>query len=305
MHFIAVLNRDGGTLRTMDLDAFCRHAVELFAAHGATLECRLVSGAELLPALQAAVAAPGSDALLAGGGDGTISAAAGICYRAGKPLAILPAGTMNLFARSLKLPLNLDGALQALAAGEIRSVDIATANGRPFIHQFAVGLHPRLVKLRETLPYHSRWGKMLASLRAIWQTLARPLKFDIQIDTDGQVQRRKAAAISVSNNLLEEGHVPYAEIVDAGVLGLYTVNPMRAPEMVRLVIGVLIGNWKQEQGVTEQQARRVVLSFPRRKSSAKAVIDGELVPLDARVELRSHPLALQVVVPRPAEAVEA
>jgi len=154
MRVIGVFNRDGGTFRTTDMEAFARRAMEIFAAHGQSLETRVVAGDELVDELRDA--AGRADLLLAGGGDGTISAAAAAAYRKGIPLAVLPAGTMNLFARSLSVPLNLDDALDALAGGEVRSVDIATANGRPFIHQFSVGIHPKLVKLRETLSYRSR-----------------------------------------------------------------------------------------------------------------------------------------------------
>jgi diacylglycerol kinase family enzyme len=172
MRVIGVLNRDGGTFKTTDMAAFAERAVAIFAAHGHTLEPRIVAGAQLLYELT--LAASEAEVLLAGGGDGTISAAAAVAYRQGIPLAVLPAGTMNLFARSLRIPLNLDAALEALAGGEFKQVDIATANGRPFVHQFSVGLHPKLVKLRNALTYKSRIGKMIASTRASSGVILNP-----------------------------------------------------------------------------------------------------------------------------------
>jgi diacylglycerol kinase family enzyme len=167
LRIIAVLNRDGGTLRTMDLTAFSATAVATFARHGHELECQIVSGREVDAALRKAATSKGVDAVMAGGGDGTISTAAGIAYETGMPLAVLPVGTMNLFARALKVPLVLEEALEAIAGGEVGAVDIATANDRAFVHQFGVGVHARLVRIRENLTYGSRYGKMLASLRAI------------------------------------------------------------------------------------------------------------------------------------------
>ena len=58
----------------------------------------------------------GEHVLMAGGGDGTISAAADVAWKARVPLAVLPAGTMNLFARALKIPLELNAALESLAS---------------------------------------------------------------------------------------------------------------------------------------------------------------------------------------------
>lgn len=297
MHFIGVLNKDGGTFRTMDMAAFVAATEAVFTAHGHSLECRVVGAAELESELERAAQDPASHALLAGGGDGTISAAAGICFRHKMALAVLPAGTMNLFARSLGVPLQLDAAVEAIACGEVSAVDIATANGRPFVHQFSVGMHSRLVRIRNGLSYSSRWGKLLASVRAVALALSRPLVFDADITTARGTVRRKATAIAVSNNVLGEGHVPYAEVVDRGVLGIYVVKPMPPLELARLALSLVFGNWKAHPLVSEKEVAQVSLSFPRRKASAQAVIDGELIPLDRQVDLRIHAGGLKVVLP--------
>jgi diacylglycerol kinase family enzyme len=297
MHFVGVFNKDGGTFRTMDMAAFAANAERIFAEHGQTLECRVVDGEQLTAELERAATDPTSEVVLAGGGDGTISAAAGICFAHKMALAVLPAGTMNLFARSLGVPLQLEAALSAIARGEIAAVDIATANGRPFVHQFSVGLHSRLVRIRNELTYHSRWGKMLASLRAIGLALSRPLVFDAEISTKQGTDRRKATAIAVSNNVLGEGHVPYAEAVDRGVLGVYVVKPMPPAELARLALSLAFGNWKAHPLVSEREVKQVSLRFPRRKASALAVIDGELIPLEKQVDLRVHAGGLKVVLP--------
>ena len=151
MNVIAVLNKGGGTLRTIDVDEFCQKAVETFEAAGHRLECRVVEGKDLTATLEAVAKEPDLDLMIAGGGDGTISAAAKVAFEAGVPLGVLPAGTMNLFARTLGLPLDLDEALVALAHGELGVADIATANGEPFVHQFSVGIHARLVRIRDGL----------------------------------------------------------------------------------------------------------------------------------------------------------
>jgi diacylglycerol kinase family enzyme len=298
MHFIAVFNKDGGTFRTMDIAAFSATATRIFEAAGHTIDCRAVEGRNLIRELERAARDPASDALLAGGGDGTISAAAGICFKHKMPLAVLPAGTMNLFARSLKVPLNLEQALTALANGEADQVDIATANGRPFVHQYSVGMHSRLVRIRNGLTYNSRIGKMLASVRAVGATLSRPLVFDAEIRTPNGIENRRATAISISNNVLGEGHVPYAETVDQGVLGVYVFKPMPPLELARLAFSLLVGTWKHHPLVSERQVEQVTLNFPRLKAGAKAVIDGELIDLDKRVELKVHQQALQVIVPK-------
>lgn len=298
MRYIGVFNKDGGTFRTLDMEAFAKEATAVFADRGHSLDCRVVEGRNLIRELGRAARSPNTDALLAGGGDGTISAAAASCFKHNIPLAVLPAGTMNLFARSLKVPLDLDAALETMARGEVGHVDIATANGRPFVHQFSVGMHSRLVRIRNELHYHSRLGKIVASVRAMTATLSRPLVFDVEVRTASGIENRRATAIVISNNLLGEGHVPYAEKVDQGVLGVYVVRPMPPAELARLAMSLLFGTWKHHPLVSERQVQQVTLSFPRRKASAKAVIDGELIDLEKRVELKVHRGALQVILPK-------
>jgi diacylglycerol kinase family enzyme len=297
MHFVGVLNKDGGTFRTMDMAAFAAAAHDVFVARGHTLECRVVGSDELVEALEVAASDAAADAVMAGGGDGTISAAAGVCFAAGKPLAVLPAGTMNLFARSLQMPLALDQALEAVASGVVQQVDIATANGRPFVHQYTVGMHSRLVRIRNGMTYHGRLGKMAASVRAVFEALSRPLEFDLELATRKNIEKRRATAIGVSNNLLMEGHVPFAEEIDKGVLGVYVVEPMPGVELARFAVTLMFGKWKQHPMVSEKEVRDLTLTFRRTKKSFRAVLDGELIPLERQVRLKIHAGALNVVAP--------
>lgn len=298
MHVVAILNRDGGTLRTMDLDAFCADAVAAFKRHGHTLDCRVVAGDAVEAQLRDAAGEEGVDAVLAGGGDGTISTAAGIAYETGMPLAVLPAGTMNLFARALQVPLDLDEALEALAAGELGVVDVATANGQLFVHQFGVGIHARLVRIREGMTYGSRLGKLLASLRAVAAAVVRPPVFEAELRTAKGTEKRRVSGIAVSNNPVGDGHIPHADRLDAGVLGVYVAAPVTSSELAALGTGIFLGTWRSSPMISEKEVTSLTLHFPNRKKGAQAVIDGELVTLDASVELAIKPGALKVIKPR-------
>ncbi|MFY8100343.1 MAG: diacylglycerol/lipid kinase family protein, partial [Allorhizobium sp.] len=95
MKIKAVLNRDGGTFKTTDMQTYCETAMRAFAAKGHELDCAVVAGDEITYALEAASEESGVEAIVAGGGDGTISAAAGMAWESGLPLGVIPAGTMN------------------------------------------------------------------------------------------------------------------------------------------------------------------------------------------------------------------
>lgn len=298
MRVRAILNRDGGTLKTTDLEAYERHLESVFAGTGHQIDVRIVSGNELLGALKAAAGDDALDAIVAGGGDGTISAAAAAAWKGGKALGVLPAGTMNLFARSLGMPLDITEAATALARGAVIHADISTAGNRAFVHQFSVGMHSRLVVARNKADYSSRFGKIAAGCRAALAVLVRPPAFAVRMTIDGEpTGSSQASFIAVTNNPYGEGHLPYADGVDSGVLGIYYAPPLDTIAAMRFAARVAAGAWRANPDLTAGRGHEVVLEFPRLKRSARAVIDGEVVKLEAQVTVRIHAGALKVILP--------
>lgn len=87
--------------------------------------------------------------VVVGGGDGTLRVAAGVLAGTEHVLGILPLGTMNRFARSLGIPLELDEAVATLATGVDQRVDIGEVNGEVFLNTCMLGVYPEIVRLRE------------------------------------------------------------------------------------------------------------------------------------------------------------
>lgn len=298
MKITCVLNTAGGTLKTTDIDWLSELIVRQFSAAGHDATVAPVSGKTLIETLEEAAGDKDTDAILAGGGDGTISAAAAIAAKAGKPLGILPAGTMNLFARSLDIPLDLERAVEALANGSIGKVDIAHADGEVFIHQFSLGLHPKMVRLRDSEETRSRWHKMSAGVKALFSALvdARALPLEITVDDVNRLPVN-TAALSISNNLYGSGHLPYADRVDQGVLGVYLSHTIDFSELVRLAFDLSTGSLENNPNLEIIEARKVVIRH-RRNRSLQAVMDGELRRMGSRVEITIQPGALKVIHPR-------
>lgn len=297
MRFIAVLNRDGGTFRATDLDAFSRRMVDILEGAGHSLDVDIVPGPAVEKAL-ARAAASRADVVIAGGGDGTASAAATALMNRKKALAILPAGTMNLFARGLGIPLSLHAAVESFADGRIRAVDMASANGRPFVHQFSVGMHAEMVAMREKMKFGSRWGKIRASTRAAFATLLDPpsLKVSLKIG-EAQILTR-TTGISITNNLFGEGHLPYADQPDGGLLGVYVTVARQRNQLLRLLLHLARGRWRDNPHVEIHECERVVLKVLSRKGKRRCVVDGELLPLARETTIHIHRKVLDVLVPR-------
>ena len=297
MRFLAVLNRSGGTLATMDLDAFGETLGRILGAAGHSVDIKIVAGEDVLAALDEASESTKHDVVMAAGGDGTISAAAARLMNKDKVLAVLPAGTMNLFARSLGMPLDLEAAVQAFADGKCCKVDMASANGRPFVHQYSVGMHPHAVDLRSKMKFGSRIGKMFASMRAGLTTFLKPPRIKVALTMQGTELIATSSSISVANNLYGEGHLPYAEKPDGGVLGIYLTRASSRRDLFWFFLNMAIGRWRGSPQLEVHESGVVTVKILSRYKRFKCAIDGELCPLEEETEVRIHPKALRVLVP--------
>jgi diacylglycerol kinase (ATP) len=111
------------------------HCAERLRAFGAEVLCFGIEEAEV-------AAASGADRLVVSGGDGSIGPAAAAAGRAGIPLAVVPAGTANDFARRLELPDGIIAASRLAVHGtKLRSMELGWMNGdRPFVNVASAGL---------------------------------------------------------------------------------------------------------------------------------------------------------------------
>ena len=202
---------------------------------------------------------------------------------------------MNLFIRMLGLPLDLDAAIAAVAAGEVREVDIATANGRPFLHQFAVGAQPRMVQERRAFGHSGRWSKIVATLRATARVIVRTRATRAVVSVDGAAESGRYAYVAFSNNLYGDDHMPYADRPDGGQLGVYRAGRLSRWEALVLAKDLMLGKWRASPHLHGVGATHAVLAVDPKRSFSKATIDGELVELEARTEFVLHARELKVL----------
>lgn len=298
MRITMILNREGGTIRGMDAQQFGDMACAKLSQRGQECVVRLVSGEDLVKTLNEVADDRETGTIVAGGGDGTISAAAGVCFKSGKTLGVLPMGTMNMFARSLTLPLDPEEALDALVKADEMPLDIATANGRPYVHQFSVGLHARLVHQRQRLDTSTRLRKITSTIKSLGRVILKPPRFGVEVDTGSGRNRQIVSAVSVSNNLFGDTPLAYAAQLDEGVLGVYRSRALEPGTVFRMTLHAAIGKLREDPDMSVEPALKVKLMFPNARGSSKAAIDGEIIPLEQEVECICHPGALRTLVPK-------
>ena len=88
-------------------------------------------------------------AIVAGGGDGTVSSVAALVVDSDKALGVLPLGTLNHFARDMRIPFDVEAAAKTIVAGHTTEVDVAEVNDRIFLNNSSLGLYPIIVRERE------------------------------------------------------------------------------------------------------------------------------------------------------------
>jgi len=289
-----VLNADSGTLKGCDRAVGYRIAA-IFEAAGHSVSMDWRSGSDAIEAIKARFADDGSEAVVVGGGDGSVSFAASEAFRSGKTLGILPLGTMNLFARSLGVPLDMTEAAEALAHGAPADVDIAEVNGRLFVHHVTLGLHPKMIRLREQLSYGSRFGKIFASAKALRMALRRPPLIRARLEADGERRDVTTPVLVVSNDPLGEGHLPYADDPRAARLGLYVATSRKWTDFLEIAAAFGLGRLAGSSVVEESQVRELTVTL--RRAETRASVDGEVVTLKSPLVVRQHAGALSVLAP--------
>jgi diacylglycerol kinase family enzyme len=118
------------------------------------------------------------------GGDGSVNAAAEVALAHGRPLLVIPTGTLNHLARDLRVG-SPEHALRAFARGEAVSVDVGTIDGRPFLNSAGGGADTEMVDCRRALEAKlGRWPAHI--LGAVKAHLAhRPMTMTL----DGRARR--------------------------------------------------------------------------------------------------------------------
>ena len=295
---VALLNAGSGGGNDADLAA---RVTGLFEAAGASADVRLVRGGELAEALQAAVARQ-PDVIAAGGGDGTVSTVAAAL--AGGPIAlgVLPLGTLNHFAKDMRLPLDLEPAVELIARGIVRRIDVGEVNGRVFINNSSLGLYPDIVHARERQQRRLGRGKWPALVWASIGALRRFPFLGVRLSVDGKQGVRRTPFVFIGNNvyLMQGFAIGARDRLDAGCLSLYVTQRAGRLRLLLLVLRALFG--KLEQARDFDAIPAVGIDIESRRRRLRVATDGEITVMTPPLRYRVRPASLAVVAAMPHDA---
>ena len=257
------------------------------------------SGEELVQRAERAVG-EGWKTVVAGGGDGTLNAVASALVGKDVAFGILPLGTLNHFAKDLRIPLDLDSAVRTIARGHTVAVDAGEINGRLFLNNSSLGLYPDTVRERERQQKRLGRGKWLAFFWAAVTALRRYPFLDLTISLGSEVYRRRTPFIFIGNNdySMEGFSIGERERLDAGNLSLYVVQRTGRMGLLALALRALCGRLRQAKDFDMLLAREIVIDT--RHKTIRVSTDGEVSRMSPPLRYRVLPAALQVIVPKDA-----
>ncbi|MGV7210204.1 diacylglycerol/lipid kinase family protein [Oxalobacteraceae bacterium A2-2] len=284
-------------------DALMRELEDKFRAHGLQPSVLLArSGEEMIAAAKRAVA-EGADTVVAGGGDGTINAVGSALLGSAVRYGVLPMGTLNHFAKDLKIPLALDEAIANVAQGVPVRVDVGEVNGRIFLNNSSLGMYPDIVRDRERQQRHLGRSKWPAFFVATLGALRRYPFLSVRLKVNGEEHARRTPFVFIGNNEYLQGlNAGARERLDGGHLSLYVAQRPSRLGLLRLAFHALLGRLAQARDFDVLSACE--LTIETRHQRLRVATDGEVTLMTPPLHYRCRPAALTVIVPA-AEARQA
>lgn len=295
MRLALLVNRSAGTFRRLPLDPTVAAIGAALRAGGHEVETLVVNRRDMPAALSELAARPDVEAVIAGGGDGTILTAILAGLGGDKPLGMLPLGTLNLFARDLGLPQDPVEAAGILAGARPARIDLAEVNGLPFAIWASLGMHPWIVRRRDKLQRggQPKWRAFaLAALRAF----RRYPMVEVTLTVKGETVSVTTPLLVISNNSWREEAPPLSRrALDEGELEVHVARCSSRLSLLRLALHALIGHWKT--GPLLQTFRVEEVRVTSRRRRVMVSLDGEVTVMRSPLVFRLRPKALTVLMP--------
>ena len=241
-----------------------------------------------------------ADIVIVDGGDGTIRAVIEAHRGHGRPIGIIPGGTMNLLANDYGVPEDREAAAEAIARGHTEDVDVGVIGGRVFLHTAFTGLPVRIGVHRERRRGSlSLIRKAALAIHAL-TTLPRDPILTLQGKApDGGEIDLECPSFAVVVGTLDEQLLPrpHRASVTGGVLTLFALYPDSGVDVARLVVRGAIGDLAADEDVDQMALRSGTLRGPRRRM--RAMLDGEATLIGSPAEIEVEVGGITIFKPSP------
>lgn len=241
----------------------------------------------------------GAELIVAWGGDGTVQRCLDVMAGGEATLAVIPAGTANLFASNLGIPKDIAEAVEIALGGTSRKLDVGRMQGECFGVMAGAGLDARMIRDAD-----GGLKDRLGRLAYVWTGLknARASAFRAKIQVDGQQWYEGEASLVLAGNLGEVfAGVEAFENADPddGRLDLGIVHAEGLVEWARTATRAAIGKMSDSPFVQQTTAQTIEVKLDRKVPYE--LDGGERDPVK-RFEIEVEPAAIEVRVPGAAKS---
>ncbi|MCX6394943.1 MAG: phosphatase PAP2 family protein [Propionibacteriales bacterium] len=245
-------------------------------------------------------AVSGAEVVIAIGGDGTIRAVCEELAGTGIPVGIVPAGTGNLLARNLSIPLYLRAAVDVGLNGQDRAIDMVRVTGDDmdeaiFLVMAGMGFDAAIME-----GVNEEFKKKVGWLAYVWSALKAlmfpAIKVEVSVD-GGEPTTHRARTVVIGNvGTLQAGMplIPDAA-PDDGQLDVVLLYPRSFLAWLPVAARVLTKNRRTDESIVRMTGRSVVV---RASAPAPRQLDGDLISSGREISAVCEQGRLLVRVPR-------
>jgi len=273
--------KSGSSMNKQDILDLCKK-------HGVSVQRLIAISPQLKKDLASIVRSGGHIAAI--GGDGTVSAVAGIIAGTSAVLIPLPGGTLNNFTKTLDIPQDVDEALGRALQSKPRRIDIASVNGMYFINNSSVGLYPRALRHREQL--ESVMGKWPAAAVGLYRALFRFRLYQISIN--GQDLTTSFVFVGNNDYKLEQSPQAVRDRLDGGVLSIYVVKSSRRIDLLKIFIASLMRRLDVVESFDYYKTKKLVIATKKVRTISVSH-DGEVTKVATPLTYQIHAKTLNVL----------
>jgi YegS/Rv2252/BmrU family lipid kinase len=227
------------------------------------------------------------------GGDGTVNEVGKALVHTGSSMAIVPCGSGNGLARSLKIPLNLEKAVALCFKGTVQKIDTGLINEKRFLGVAGIGFDAHVAWEFST---HVKRG-----LRSYIEIIRREIKayssFECTIEVDGKQIIEQAFLITAANSSqYGNGAIisPLADMHD-GLIDITLIKPFSLLQVPRLGINLFTGRLQRSKHVYFTKGKLIKISSNVSEHMIRVHVDGEPVMCERSVIIQADPLSLNVI----------
>ncbi|HDP70644.1 MAG TPA: diacylglycerol kinase family lipid kinase [Actinobacteria bacterium] len=243
----------------------------------------------------------GYDLVVAVGGDGTIfEIVNGLALSNNRKtaLGIIPMGSGNDLAKTLRIPKNITSACDEILNGRAKMIDLGLVNGVYYANSFSVGLDAQVAHTANEIKDEVKKSGVSLYLTALFKVLSknyRPFETSIKIN-EGDFFTQNIVLITANNGVSYGGGfkiTPKAQN-DDGFLNICLVDELPAWKVVPRLPFVITGTHEWMKYIHTFRAKKIIL---RSEDALPAQLDGELIASNNFL-IELVPRALKVIVPK-------